>query len=281
MNEAKRRRIEELIETGYEFSASRYLEEGWKLFRQHAGSFIGFMLLYFVISFCANLIPVIGIMISMLIIGPALVVGYYIVAHQLQQQKNPPFEDFFKGFNFVTPLAFQTIIVYVILLMAYSPSIISLNQAGVIDWYMEVLKNPTNPPDSLPHIPSSTTGIFFLNMIPVMYLVVSYLWSHHFIVFYGAGFWEALELSRRLITRRWFTVFSLPLTLVCIWLAAYIPAVVVLAISPLIGGLFAFVVILAFFCLIPVFYCALYAAFADVTELHKEEQADVLNHLVD
>jgi hypothetical protein len=83
-------------------------------------------------------------------------------------------------------------------------------------------------------------------IIPGIYLSVGYTFVLFFIIFGKVDFWEGMELSRKLVSREWFSIFGLTL---------------VLGLLNLLGAL-AFGVGLLFS--IPISYCALYAAFDDI-----------------
>lgn len=83
-------------------------------------------------------------------------------------------------------------------------------------------------------------------IIPGIYLSVAYTFALFFIIFGKVDFWKGMELSRKLVSREWFSIFGL---------------VLVLGLLNLLGAL-AFGVGLLFS--IPVSYCALYAAFDDI-----------------
>jgi uncharacterized membrane protein len=97
------------------------------------------------------------------------------------------------------------------------------------------------------------SGIFiFLGMlallIPGIYLAVSYAFAPMFIVFGKMEFWDAMEYSRKLVTKRWWSIFGLMLLLVLVN----------------IGGTLLFFVGLLF--TIPLSYCIIYAAFEDIVK---------------
>ena len=83
-------------------------------------------------------------------------------------------------------------------------------------------------------------------IIPGIYLSVGYTFAIFFVIFGKSDFWDAMELSRKLVSREWFAIFGLTL---------------VLGLLNLLGAL-AFGVGLLFS--IPITYCALYAAFDDI-----------------
>ena len=93
-------------------------------------------------------------------------------------------------------------------------------------------------------------GIFiaigtFLFIIPGIYLAVAYSFTILIILFLEFEFWDAMEASRKIITKNWFMVFAL---------------ILVLAILNAVGALLFFVGLLF---TIPFTYCVIYFAFKD------------------
>lgn len=64
---------------------------------------------------------------------------------------------------------------------------------------------------------------FLLLIIPGIYLTVAYLLVVPLIIDRDLGVWEAMEASRRAISKRWFSVFGLYLLLMVIVLVSMIP----------------------------------------------------------
>jgi len=87
---------------------------------------------------------------------------------------------------------------------------------------------------------------FLALIIPGIYLVVGWTFAIPFIIFGGMEFWDAMEYSRKLITKKWWNILGLLLLLFLINLAG--------AMVFLVGLLFT----------VPITYCAIYAAFEDI-----------------
>lgn len=87
---------------------------------------------------------------------------------------------------------------------------------------------------------------FLALIIPGIYLSVAYYFAPYFIVFGKMGFWEAMETSRRMVHREWFSIFGL---------------ILVLALLNILGVL-AFGVGILF--TLPITFCAMYVAFDDI-----------------
>ena len=87
---------------------------------------------------------------------------------------------------------------------------------------------------------------FLALIIPGIYLAVAYSFGPLFIVFGRMEFWDGMEFSRKLITKKWWNILGFLLVLALINIA----------------GLLAFLVGIIF--TIPLTYCAIYAAFEDI-----------------
>lgn len=87
---------------------------------------------------------------------------------------------------------------------------------------------------------------FLALIIPGIYLAVAWMLTPLFIVFGKTEFWDGMELSRKLITKKWWNFLGLAILLLLINLA----------------GTLVFFIGLLF--TVPITYCALYAAFEDI-----------------
>lgn len=83
-------------------------------------------------------------------------------------------------------------------------------------------------------------------ILPGIYLAVGYSFAIFFVIFGKHDFWQAMELSRKLIHREWLSILGL---------------VLVLGVLNILGAM-AFGVGILFS--VPISYCALYAAFDDI-----------------
>lgn len=90
-----------------------------------------------------------------------------------------------------------------------------------------------------------TIGFIFL-IIPGIYLAVAYSATAHLIVFRKMDFWEAMEASRKLVSKEWFSIFGFMIVLGLINLCGFLCLGV--------GLLFT----------VPITSCAVYAAYADI-----------------
>ncbi len=85
-------------------------------------------------------------------------------------------------------------------------------------------------------------------ILPGIYLMVGYIFATNLLLFGGFGIWESLEMSRKLVAKNWWLVFGFCLLLLLVLNAGFLCLIV---------GIFAAV---------PIVYCAIYAAFADLMQ---------------
>lgn len=87
---------------------------------------------------------------------------------------------------------------------------------------------------------------FLALILPGIYLAVAYTFAIPFIVFAKMEFWDGMEISRKLTTKNWWSIFGLSILLFLINLLGIMVLFV--------GLLFT----------VPITYCAIYAAFDDI-----------------
>lgn len=251
---AYHQKIEHILQSGYSFRFGSYLTQGWELFLRGFWGFAGFTFLSFAIQMGMGLLPIIGFFGSLLITIP-LNMGYYIVAHLLYRRQGTEFQHFFKGFDYVGPLVLQALVQFAALILFLAPMVFPAMDYLLEGNFVEGILN-----EELDFEPPSWA---FILWIPLIYLLVSWRWAPLFIIFYSMNFWEALETSRRMLTRQWGLFFLF-------YLVAGLIAV---------SGIIFFAVGLLF--TLAYVYCADYMAFADVTRLAEETPEDITEHLVE
>lgn len=152
-------KIEQLAQKEYRVKISSYLSQGWQLFKQKPGDFIGFTVLVFLISALTAFVPFAG-----LFVIPPLYAGFFVVGFKLLANQSGEFSDFFQGFSYFLALVLANILITIFTFIG-----------------------------------------FLLLILPGVYLVVAYLLTTPFIVEKQMHFWQAMETSRRLISKHWFS----------------------------------------------------------------------------
>ncbi len=95
---------------------------------------------------------------------------------------------------------------------------------------------------------STILGIlaFIALIIPGIYLYVGWVFAVPFIIFGNMEFWDAMEFSRKLVTKKWWNIFGFLILIILINMAG--------ALVFFVGLLFT----------VPITFCAIYAAFEDI-----------------
>lgn len=259
-------KIQQLLTESYDFKFGDYISEGFEILKKNIGGFVIFAIVFLAVSMISGLIPFIGSLANSLILTPCLMAGLYLVANQVQKNQQTEFGDFFKGFQYVSQLALVTLLAGIIVILSLLPFIVA--NAGLGSWLMEFMMEADtfeeNPELIFENLPPFSSWTLIL-LLPAIYLGTAYSWAPLFVVFHKLGFWEALEASRIMITKKWFIYFFFTIVVGIIAIIGML--------GFCIGFLFTF----------PAAYCMIYAAFADVTKLNEinEDDVDLMDHLVE
>jgi hypothetical protein len=263
MSTTGQNRVQQLLDEGYDFKFGQYISDGFSLLQKNLGGFIGFIILVLIISSVMSMIPIVGNL-GVFITTP-LMAGMYLVAAKVKNGEHNEFGDFFKGFDFIGPLAIMTLITFGLYIVAAIPFFIYmgtslgplLGDLGSID--------PEDPTFILEIFANINFGLSFLLMLPLVYLGIAWSWATFFIVFHKMSPWEALESSRKVITKKFFMFLLFGIVVGIIAVAGMI--------AFLIGMLFT----------IPAMMLASFAAFEDIVGLgdeNNDNQDSILDHLV-
>lgn len=257
-------KIQKIINEGYNFRFGSYIDSGFKLVQKNLGMFIGFFLLYILIFAIVGMVPVVGQIVSSLL-GPVVLAGFYLVAKKTQNNQHTEFGDFFKGFQFATPIVLRVIATSLIMLICALPFIYLVYDSGLLEWYMELLANPEESQYLIEDFPGLPNWWSMFLLIPLIYFAICYAWADMFIVFKNMSFWDAMEASRQLVSQKWLTIFAF----------FFVVGLIAMAGALLCGVGMIFTV--------PAAMCISYIAFADVIKLNDidQEEDDILDHLVE
>jgi len=215
-------RLSNALAGSYQFKMGDYINKGFDIFKKDPGIFIGFTLVYLVISIVLGIIPIVGSIATMAISVP-LSAGFFIMANKIDKNESHTFGDFFKGFDFFLPLFLIGFV------------------GGII-----------------------TMLCLLLLILPGIYIGVCYLFAAMFAVFYKNEFWDALETSRKVISKNWWSFFGF---------------IIVLGLINLLGLLCLGIGILV---TAPATSCAMYAAFEDIAgSSGKTVDSDLTSGILD
>lgn len=250
-------KIDRILQEGYNFRFGDYISKGFELVNKNLGGFVGYAVTYLLISTVISFVPILG-QIAGLVIGPALMAGFYHVAHRVDLGEMPAFNEFFKGFDKLGNLFLTSFLTALIIIGSAIPGIILLFTTGFS--MTDIILGGSEDVNSTMIIVS-----VLLMLIPAMYLGVSYAFAPMFVWFYNLQPWNAMETSRKVVGKNWLSMFGFSLVV------GLIAALGILLIG--VGLLYT----------LPACMCAVYAAFADITgllEADETEGSDVIDHFV-
>lgn len=261
MREKLKPRVDDLIENGYDFKFGDYISESFNILGKYIGGYAGFVLIYFFMSSMVNAIPIIGPLAN-IVLGPTLLAGTYLVAYKIQKGTQPEFGDFFEGFKRFGEIAVPSILTFLIYIASFIPFGIALALGlGIFDTGFNFENFILSSFDDDFNFPFWT----LLLLLPIIYLTIAYAYTILFVWFYKAEAWEAMEASRKVVTKNWFIIFIFAIV------------VGIIAMLGIIG--FGIGIILT----LPIAYIAIYVSFADITNLHEDENRgndELMDHLV-
>ncbi len=252
-------KIQNLIQDGYNFKFGDYISESFRIVNKNVGGFIGFTFIYLLIVIVMGLIPIIG-SIGNLLISPPLAVGFYIVAKKIKDGESTEFGNFFDGFKFFGDLVVVALLTLVVMLVIMIPIFVVM---GMTMANIDVSANDVEAFGDI--MAGSNVLLILLAFIPLLYIGIAYVWSAMLVVFRGMKGWEAMETSRKLITKNWFMMFLY---------------VIVIG---LIGSLGVILFGIGLLYTIPVYMVAAFVAFDDIVGSGSDDSDldDVMDHLVE
>jgi hypothetical protein len=258
INQQTSDRLEGILQNDYRFQFGEYISKGFNIFGRNAGMFIGYFILYIGITIVLGIIPFLGQIVSFLI-GGALAAGVYIVADKTERNEDTQFGNFFDGFQSWVPLMLSVLLQVVIYLAVFIPFFAYIFLTIGISSFMGGEK---------PEFSSSQAVTFGLMMLAffcvLFYFAFSFIYAPMFIVFDKMDAWESLMMSRRFVSKHFFTHFF--------FLFAW-GFIIMISALPLLLGLLV---------TIPAVACSIYAAWADITDYHveKADDDDLMRHLI-
>ncbi len=162
-----------VLRRDYEVDIGKYFQKGWQALQPSFGPIVGFFIVTFLINFALAFIPVLGSLASILINAP-LGAGYTIVVLAILRERPFTFSDFFNGLG-----------------NKYFLQLFLISLIGGLFIFLG----------------------FLLLIIPGVYLSISYTFAIQFAIDWDLGFFEALETSRKLISKKWIEIFVLLLVI--------------------------------------------------------------------
>lgn len=216
------------------FQIGDVISRGWGKVMENALLAIGGTFVALLLTQLAGMIPCIGIFVSLAVQAP-LMGGLWVLFLKLERGQTAEFGDIFAGFSIAyLPLVLQGVVQLVLLLLAAVPGGLILFVGAALSERSEALGGMVMLVGGL------------VAFVPMLYLGLSWIFSLGLIVDKRLDFWPAMELSRKVVTPQFLTVFGLALACVGIVLLG----VLALCVGVLVAA--------------PVCYAALAAAYEDL-----------------
>ena len=174
----------DFLERDYEVNIGNYFSRGWEIFKKYAWAFVLFTLVTFLIAGILSMFP-----------SPL----------GLRTSGDDPFGGANLLINIISPILGVGYYFVAFQLMRN-------RSCGFGDFFSGFKK--FLPVFLTALVSSLLIGLGFLLLIlPGIYLAVSYLFAQLFVVDKNLSFWSAMESSRKVITKKWFSFFGLVLLL--------------------------------------------------------------------
>lgn len=232
------------------FTLGEYISEGLSLWKKEAGPFIGFGLIYIIISGMAGVIPFLGTIANQIIITPALSAGAFIFAHSIHKaERKPDFGQFFDGFKYASEIVIAQLIYAFCMIVLLIPFFIS-----VFSGFFDMLDT-----DSLTiatEFADSFSPWKMLLLFPALVAAFCFSYSIHFIVFYKLKAMDAIKYSFKFVSKH-----ALPFI-----------GLMLISMLFLLGGVLCFII--GVFFIFTIIYTLSYASFKGVTRLEEFEGGD-------
>ena len=205
MSSSSQNDLNAVLQRGYTVDIGGFISRGWEIFQQNMGGFIGFLVVTFLINIVLAVIPFVGSIASLIVGGP-LQAGNYIVAFKIGKGQPVEFGDFFKGFQnaYFLHIFLATLVISILVGLCFAPAIIVIFLAAATadvsgDAGAGIL-SVVGPLGIL---------LFLVGLVAAIFISVAYLFAIPLIVGKRMEFWPAMEASRKILAKQWFSVFSI------------------------------------------------------------------------
>ena len=256
-----RTKFELLLNRKSRLDIKGYFGKSFRLFSDDIGNFIPYTFVVFFTLLLTRLVGSVGIIANMLLANQ-LIAGYFVAGASLERGQKKGIGTYFAAFEFVQTIGLFSLIQFLVNFILFLPFLFTV---GRNLFRFDLIGHEAYPYWS------------FLLLLPLIYLSMAWRWAPALMIFYHMKLWEAMETSRKLITRN---IFGQLIHVLLITLPFFIPPIVNFLTVNLELRLFSFLSLL----LIGYSFGADYFAFADEVDLFEEtdsEKLDLLDHFIE
>ena len=242
--------LETVLSEGTVFRTSDYFAEGFRMWKEHAKSFIIFTVILGLVQAILTALPL-GDLANELWFRHAAGLGGAIVSHRIFLGKSYGTDDFMQGFKFSAQIIVAHLLLVGIILILCLPILLAIGIGSLTQF--------ADFPFSLPVELLGGMGIWmFFWVIAIIYIAILFVYVDYFICFYQLPALEAIKYSVKFVHRHWLSIFGFFILLG------------LMVISGLIGFLIGIVVTIS------MVYPIVFYSFQDLTQLPEFEMSDEL-----
>ena len=188
-----------------EFDVFSCLSRSFELWKANLLPLVGATLLSMIIQMILGFIPLVSLVNTFFLAG--IFTGglhYYYLGRMRGQPREVG--DIFAGFSRALGRLGLTNLLLVGLMIAITLPFFGPFSLAIIKFAIanQGVAHPVLPPLSL-----GMMGLACVGLIPFLYFVIAWAFAYTLVIDHGLGPWTALEVSRRVITRHWFSMFGL------------------------------------------------------------------------
>lgn len=197
---------EDVLVRDYDLDIGSYVSRGADLLKNHFGIVFGPAAIYILIQGAINglgSIPFIGPVfgIGSLFVMGQIMAGVYLVVLKTIRHQPAEVGEIFVGFK---TAYVQLLLCYIV--VALLTGLAALPGAALLGVPVVVMVHKQAVDAVL--LALAILG-FFLLLVPVIYLSTVWIFSLPLVIDKGLGFWQAMETSRKVVNKHWWSVFGL------------------------------------------------------------------------
>ena len=199
---------EEVLASDYEVNISEALNASWDKFQRNVGIVLGACILVFIAMMAANMIPYLSMITGLLLTGP-LWGGLWYFFIRVNRGEEAAVGDAFAGFNRgFWQLVLVNIVTSILTFICMLPLFLVL----VSIFGMAFLVDQANASPSVEFGGAAAVllvGAFIVSFAGVIFLTTIWLFALALVVDKGLAFWDAMELSRKMVLKHFWGIFLL------------------------------------------------------------------------